>query len=55
MHKHLCRTAAAQEINDQVQHLRVQNRRRLEMLARGRRPGKDEDSGTNDCANAQRG
>jgi len=55
VHERAGRASGPQEVSDQVQHLRVQNGRRLEVLPRGRRSGKDEDPGANDRPDSQRG
>ena len=46
---------AAQEIDDQVEHLRVQDRRSLEIFSRRRGSGENENAGADDGADAQRG
>ena len=55
VHQRARRASGAQEVDDQVQHLRVQDGRSLEVLSRRRRAGENENSRANDGADAQRG
>ena len=55
MHQRSRGCSRAQEINNQIQYLRVQDRGGLEMLARRRRPGENENSRADDCPDPQRG
>ena len=55
MHQRARRAAGAQEVDDQVQYLRVQDRRSLEVLSRGRSAGENKYPRADDRADAQRG
>ncbi len=55
MHEDLGRAAAPQEVHDDIEHLRVQDRWGLEVLAGRRGTSEDEDAGADDGADAQRG
>ena len=55
VHERARRAAGAQEVDQQVQHLGVQDGRRFEVLAGGGGAGEDEDSRANDGADAERG
>ena len=54
MHQRACRASSAQQIRHQIQHLRVQDGRSLEVLACRRSAGENEDARANDGADAQR-
>ena len=53
MHQNLRGSTTPQEVHDDIEHLRVQNGRRLEIFAGGRGAGENEDARTNDRADAQ--
>ena len=54
MHQRPGSVAGAQEIHDQVERLRVQDRRRLEVFSRRRRSREHKNSRANNRADAQR-
>ena len=54
MHQNLRGSATPQEVHDDIEHLRVQDRGRLEIFAGGRGARQDENPGTNDGADAER-
>ena len=54
MHQYLRGAPPAKKIHDDVEHLRVQDRRRLEILTRRGRSCQNEDAGTNHGTNSQR-
>ena len=52
MHQNLRGSTTPQEVDDYVEHLRVQNGRRLKIFACGRGAGEHENAGANDGADA---
>ena len=54
MHQRSRRASRPQKIYDNVERLRVQNRRCLEILSSRRRPRQDKDSRANNRADAER-
>ena len=55
MHQRAGSAAGAQEVNQQIEHLSVQDRGYLEVLASGRGSGKNKNSRADDRADAERG
>ena len=55
MHQRARCASGAQEVDDQVHHLRVKDRGHGKMFPGGRGTGKNENTGTDDRANAKRG
>ena len=55
MHQHLRGAASAQEVHDDVENLRVQNRRSLEVFSGRRRAGQYENARADHRADTQRG
>ncbi len=55
VHEDLRRAAAAQEVHDDVEHLGVEDGRRLEVFSGSRGAGEHEDAGADDRADAERG
>ena len=53
MHQSAGSGSRAQKINNQIEHLRVQNRWSFKVLASRRCAGENEDSGTDDRADAK--
>jgi hypothetical protein len=47
--------AGVDEIGEEIEDLRVQNRRRFEMFPRRRSPGENKDTGANNRPDAERG
>ncbi len=54
MHQHAASPARAEEVHDQVEYLRVQDRRSFKVLACRRRSGQDEYAGADNRADPQR-
>jgi hypothetical protein len=54
MHQRASAASGAQEIDKKIEDLRVKNRRRREVLARGRSARKNKKSRADDCADAER-
>jgi hypothetical protein len=54
MHQNRRGSSSAKEIDNDIEHLRMQNRGRLEIFARGRRSRQHKNPGANDGANSER-
>lgn len=54
MHQHIRGAAVFQEVDDEIEDLRVNDVRSFEVFARRRRTRQNEDAGTDDRADAQR-
>ena len=55
MHECARGASGAEKVNQKIEHLSVQDRGSLEVLASGRGPGKDKNSGADDRADAECG
>lgn len=54
MHQRPCSASGAQEVDEKIEDLSVQDRRHFKVLTRGRGPGKNEYSRPDDRADAKR-
>ena len=54
MHQRACSASGAEEVDEKIKHLSVQDRRNFEMLASGRGPGKNKYPRPDNRANAER-